>query len=69
MDAETIGMSNGEWVFLNKMVADYMCQQQEHTDASFYDPVSMKGYHYLVDCLLFPWDLAIWELTHSMHYR
>jgi len=50
-------MASGSW-FLNKMVADYMCQQQEHTDASFYDPVSMKGYHYLVDCLLFPWDLG-----------
>jgi hypothetical protein len=36
---------------LNKMVADYMDMDQEHNykGSGSYDPVSMEGYHYLVD--------------------
>ncbi|CAL5077361.1 unnamed protein product [Urochloa decumbens] len=40
-------MASGSWN-LDKMVSDYM--QQEHTGRGVsYDPVSMRGYHYLVD--------------------
>ncbi|RCV09231.1 hypothetical protein SETIT_2G010700v2 [Setaria italica] len=41
-------MASQSW-FLNKMVADYM--YQEHTmRGEDYDPATMTGYHYLVEC-------------------
>lgn len=43
-------LASGSWN-LNKMVADYM--YEEHTrNGGSYDPATMKGYHYLVDCPL-----------------
>ncbi|CAN6222188.1 unnamed protein product [Urochloa humidicola] len=54
-------MASGSWN-LNKMVADYM--QQEHTGrGAFYDPVSMRGYHYLVD-----WPLLKSKLEDGTQY-
>ncbi|KAK8458864.1 hypothetical protein SEVIR_2G031200v4 [Setaria viridis] len=44
-------MASKSW-FLNKMVADYM--YQEHTmSRGAYDPATMTGYHYLVECRLY----------------
>jgi uncharacterized membrane protein len=43
---------------LNKMVADYMYRQEHTKSGAAYHPVSMKGYHYLVD-----WPLDNSELV------
>ncbi|RCV09168.1 hypothetical protein SETIT_2G005300v2 [Setaria italica] len=44
-------MASKSW-FLNKMVAGYM--YQEHTmSREAYDPATMTGYHYLVECRLY----------------
>lgn len=54
-------LATGSWN-LNKMVADYMYEEQSRSGSS-YDPTSMKGYHYLVD-----WPLDESKLEARMSY-